>query len=279
MIITCPSCETKFNLPDESIRKGAQLRCSVCKHVFGIPDTGGQMPGQAAAESELACPAAPQTQEFPDGPNFQDQGTDFENLDGGLSLDGKSDSRQRRERGKSRTGVLLACLFFLLVAGGGAAAWIFAGDAIRARLPFGLGQPGAAPAMDMISRITFRGVRQYTLSNEKLGPIIVIEGRAVNGFAEPRELIRIEASLFDKDGKLLDKKPQMAGTSVSLFQLQVLGEKELEQALNNRIEILSNNTNVLSGNEVPFMIVFYTPSETVAEFGVTVLDAKVPPKK
>jgi len=85
--------------------------------------------------------------------------------------------------------------------------------------------------------------------------------------------------LFDKDGKLLDKKQQMAGTSVSLFQLQVLGEKELEQALGNRIEILSNNTNVPLNGEVPFMIVFYKPAETVTEFGVTVVEAKAPPKK
>lgn len=294
MIITCPSCETKFNLPDEMARKGAQLRCSVCKHVFGVPDTGGQMPGQgpepapgqtAPQPAQAADRIAPPREEPDDREYLQDEGESFaleEDADGGLSLDGDSgaSSRARRGAAKSGKGCLVAgILIVLLLIGGGAAAWIFAGDVIRSYLPFGFGQASSAPAKDMISRITFRGVRQYTLANEKIGSIIVIEGKAVNGFDEPRELIRIEASLFDKDGKLLDKKQQMAGTSVSLFQLQVLGEKELEQALGNRIEILSNNTNVPPGGEVPFMIVFYKPSEAVTEFGVTVTEAKVPPKK
>ena len=274
MIIICPSCETTFNLPDETVRKGAQLRCSVCKHVFGIPETGGRMPGQTV---ESASP-----EQAPDGSeSLQDKGLSFAAADDSAKLRlSESDSPQRRSQKKSGKGCLLVCLLVLILAGGGAAAaWIFAGDAIRARLPFGLGQTSAVPAKDMISKITFRGVRQYTLVNEKIGSIIVIEGKAVNGFPEPRELIKIEASLFDKDGKLLDKKQQMGGTSVSLFQLQVLGEKELEQALGNRIEILSNNTNVPPAGEVPFMIVFYKPSDTVAEFGVTVTEAKQPPKK
>lgn len=268
MIITCPNCQSKFNLPDQQARKGVQLRCSVCKYVFDLPDTGGQMPGQGPEPAPRgAAPPAPSA-----GPV---RGKD---RDAGLSMEGKADSQPRQGEKKSRKGCVVVLFLLLLLAGGGAAAWIFAGDVVRAYLPAILGHT-SAPAKDMISRITFRGVRQYTLSNEKTGSIIVIEGKAVNGFTEARELIKIEASLFDKDGKLLDKKQQMAGTSVSLFQLQVLGEKELEQALGNRIEILSNNTNVPLNGEVPFMIVFYKPAETVTEFGVTVVEAKAPPKK
>ena len=274
MIITCPSCETKFNLRDDLARKGAQLRCSVCKHIFGIPDTDGHMPGQTAEQDAFSeDPLADDF--FSDEPESSAADT---SAGDSLSLDGAL-PRPQRTAGKSRKGCLVAGILLVLLVLGGVAAWIFAGDMIKAHLPFGLGQSTAAPAKDMVSRITFRGVRQYTLSNEKIGLISVIEGKTLNGFDEPRELIRIEASLFDKDGKVLDKKQQMAGTSVSLFQLQVLGEKELEQALGNRIEILSNNTNVPPGGEVPFMVVFYKPAETATEFGVTVIEAKTPPKK
>jgi translation elongation factor EF-G len=61
-----------------------------------------------------------------------------------------------------------------------------------------------------------------------------------------------------------------------LFQLQVLGEQDIEQALANKIDIMATNTNVLPGGEVPFMVVFYSPPDNAAEFGVKVIDAKVP---
>jgi hypothetical protein len=130
----------------------------------------------------------------------------------------------------------------------------------------------------MVSRIVLKNVRQYTIANEKMGQIAVIEGKAVNEFDDARELIKVEAVLYDKDGKELNKKQQLAGTTVSLFQLQILGEKELEQALSNRIEILSNNTNVPPNGEVPFMVVFYAQPDGAAEFGIKVVDARLPPK-
>lgn len=96
---------------------------------------------------------------------------------------------------------------------------------------------------------------------------------------EPRELIRIEAALYDAEGKTLVSKQQLAGGRVSLFQLQMLGEQELEQALTSKIDIMSNNTNVAPGGEVPFMVVFYNPPDNAAEYGVKIIDARIPPKK
>lgn len=272
MIVTCPSCETKFNLPDAQVQPGAQLRCSVCKYVFGIPDAAGRMPGQ------VDDAGAPRIDDRGDSDMFDDadSGTapDGAGEADGLNLEGVAAAAPRR-RG-SRKGLIIGLVVLLLV-GAGAGSWFMFGERIKAFLPFAQSTP--VPSKDFVSKITLRGVRQYSINNEKLNTISVIEGKAVNGFTEARELIKVEAALYDKDGKVLDSKQQMAGTSVSLFQLQVLGEKELEQALGNRIEILSNNTNVQPGGEVPFMIVFYKPVEGAAEFGVKVIDAKVPPKK
>ena len=107
----------------------------------------------------------------------------------------------------------------------------------------------------------------------------VFEGKVVNGFNSPREFIRVEGTLYDKDGKALLSKEQLAGTSVSFFQLQVLSEKELEQALANKIDVLTHNTNVAPEGEVPFMVVFYNPPEDAVEFGLKVSDAKLPPEQ
>ena len=136
-----------------------------------------------------------------------------------------------------------------------------------------------AGPVELVKNIALRGVRQYNISNEKLGNISVVEGKVVNGFNQPRELIRIEASLYDSAGNALVSKQQLAGTSLSLFQLQVLGEQDIEQALANKIDIMATNTNVLPGGEVPFMVVFYSPPDNAAEFGVKVIDARIPLRK
>ena len=57
------------------------------------------------------------------------------------------------------------------------------------------------------------------------------------------------------------------------------GEQDIEQALANKIDIMATNTNVLPGGEVPFMVVFYSPPDNAAEFGVKVIDARIPPEK
>ncbi len=132
----------------------------------------------------------------------------------------------------------------------------------------------AVADVERVRLIELRNVRQYNVSNEKIGKISVIEGSIVNGFDSPRELIRIEANLYDAEGRVLVTKSVLAGTSASLFQLQVLGEQELEQALSNSIDILANNSNVQPGGVVPFMVLFYNPPADAVEFGVKVVDAR-----
>ena len=38
MIVTCPNCSTKFNLPETQAAPWDKLLCSVCKHVFQLSD-------------------------------------------------------------------------------------------------------------------------------------------------------------------------------------------------------------------------------------------------
>ena len=84
----------------------------------------------------------------------------------------------------------------------------------------------------------------------------------MNGFNQPRELIRIEASLYDSAGNALVSKQQLAGTSLSLFQLQVLGEQDIEQALANKIDIMATEYPMSSpgGEGSLSWSVFYKPA-------------------
>lgn len=234
MIVVCPNCSTKFNLPDAQAKAGAKLRCSVCKHVFHLPE---EAPSEIRLDP-IAPPVPP-----------------------------------RRKGGG--WGWLATLILLCAVAGGTWWAWTY--TPLFNTVKEMIAPPKKQDPVDLVKNIALRGVRQYNISNEKLGNISVVEGKVVNGFNQPRELIRIEASLYDSAGNALLSKQQLAGTSLSLFQLQVLGEQELEQALANKIDIMATNTNVLPGGEVPFMVVFYGPPDNAVEFGVKIIDAQIPP--
>ncbi len=132
---------------------------------------------------------------------------------------------------------------------------------------------------EQIKDFSLENVKQYYVDNEKVGKLFVVQGKVVNNFSTPKELIKIEANLFDVNGASVVKKTMLIGNTVSLFQLQMLSKDELESAINNKVGILTANTNVPSGGEVPFVVVFYDPPDTVQEFGIKVVSAKDPPKE
>ncbi|MDR2055851.1 MAG: zinc-ribbon domain-containing protein [Desulfovibrio sp.] len=174
----------------------------------------------------------------------------------------------KKDAGKTKPGrkAALAVLLLALCLAGGLSGYFWYSRQTPA--------PPPEDAAQKVARLTMRNVRQYFVDNEKIGKVMVIEGKVVNEFAQPKSLIAVEAAIYDKDKKTLSVKKQMAGTQLSLFQLQVLSEKEMESFLNNKIEILSNNINVPQGGEVPFMVLFYAPPSGVAEFGVRIVDAQ-----
>ena len=222
MEIKCPSCASRFNLPDQLAKPGVKLRCSVCKTVF-------------AYEPEV--PLAEQGP-LPDMP-----------IKKKLPL----------------LKIALALVLVLACAGGG---WWYYTSKGAAK------QQNEQDIAKQVELLTMRNVRQYYVDNEKVGKVFVVEGRVVNEFPQPKELFTVEAGIYDKDQKTLALKKQLCGVQLSLFQLQVLSEKEMESFLNNKIEILTNNTNVMPGGEVPFMVLFYAPPKGVAEFGVKIVDAR-----
>lgn len=128
-----------------------------------------------------------------------------------------------------------------------------------------------------VKNIVLQNVRQYFVTNEKAGQLCVIEGKAVNKFKTPKEMIQLKANLFDDKGAVLTSKTIMCGNTVSLFQLQVMTKQELETALSSQVGVLTNNTNIQPDGETPFMFVFFDVPETLAEFVVKVIDAKDPP--
>ncbi|PKN07121.1 MAG: hypothetical protein CVU73_13990 [Deltaproteobacteria bacterium HGW-Deltaproteobacteria-8] len=136
------------------------------------------------------------------------------------------------------------------------------------------GKPkAAADNADKVKDIALRNVRQYYIPNEKSGQIFVVEGKAVNNFATPKERIKVEISLFDEKGHVLVAKQLLCGNTLSQFQLQVQSEEEINSSLASEVGILTSNTFLKTGMDTPFMAVFFKPPDTVKEFGVKVIDA------
>ena len=129
---------------------------------------------------------------------------------------------------------------------------------------------------DKVKDIALRNVRQYYIPNEKAGNIFVVEGKAVNNFATPKERIKVEISLFDEKGHVLVNKQILCGNTLSQFQLQVQSEEEINASLASEVGILTSNTYLKTGMDTPFMAVFFKPPDAVKEFGVKVIDVLDP---
>lgn len=145
MIVTCPNCSTKFNLPETQAAPGAKLRCSVCKHVFQLSD--GVKPAEIRMEPDL-------------------------------SLSSPSLSMPPKKKG-GIWGWVLTLLLLCAVAGGTWWAWTYTPlfDTVKEMIA----PPKKQDPVELVKNIALRGVRQYNISNEKLGNISVVEGKVVNG--------------------------------------------------------------------------------------------------
>ncbi len=252
MEIKCPNCASRFNLADDVVRANAKLRCSVCKNIFTL-----EMP--ALAENANAAT---------DNDGMNDSNLDLDSSDdASLDLDGSSKSDKKPRSKKSKIIIMLIALL-VLCGGGGGGFWYYTNHMVETKV-----QDPTLLAKS-VELMTMRNVRQYYVENEKIGSVFVIEGLIVNEFPVPKDLIEVEAAIYGTDKNALMQKKQLAGPVLSLFQLQVLGEEELESFLTNQIEILSRNTNVPPNGEVPFMVLFYNPPPDVAEFGVKIISAQ-----
>ncbi|MBU1247148.1 MAG: zinc-ribbon domain-containing protein [Proteobacteria bacterium] len=118
--------------------------------------------------------------------------------------------------------------------------------------------------------------RQYTLENEVEGPIFVVEGQAANKSESPKEMIKIEVTLFNAASEVIGSKEMLCGNTLSLLQLQVENRDVIEENLNSSRGINLNNAYIKPGETTPFMVVFFDLQGEVEQYRITVLDAKDP---
>ena len=212
-----------------------------------------------------------------DGFSLDDKGiTSFD-------LDEESPSEKRPVKKKSR-GLIITIVILFLFAGGVGGAWYFKlWEILPFDIPFitsndsGNIDSNESPSK-RFSKFSFKSLRQFYVNNDRAGQLFIIEGKVVNSFEQAKELIEVEAQLFDGKGQVLDSKRLLCGNTLSLFQLEVQSREEIEAALASKVGVLSNNTLLKTGMSTPFMVVFFKPSPAVREYVINVVEAKNPPK-
>ncbi|MDR2076472.1 MAG: zinc-ribbon domain-containing protein [Desulfovibrio sp.] len=267
MIVTCPQCETSFSLPDELYRPGRKARCSQCSFVFRMPGT----PEPAGAGALEPLPEeSPGRPGLPPGPP------------------------SRRKKNFVLVLIILLCFAGIGYGGYTLYGFFFARDTLISS--GGTGKDNAAGLSaeekrrreeqeELVRSLDLDGVTQFVVENDNLHRLVVIQGEVVNKFSSPKEFIQVEALLYDEQKNILAQTQQLCGVTLTLFQLKVLTQKELEEALNNRVSILTNNVDIQPGSRVPFMVVFPNLPEGVfsdsaenrlAAYRVRVIDARDP---
>lgn len=265
MIVQCPSCKTKYNFDESKFKDEVRLRCTRCRNVFSLSDPDRE-------ESAEDRPADDFAAKWRQEEKMAQSGTE-------LSHDDMSVYMARRR--KIRTWIVALAILSILTLGVYFALPMLDDKGINIPFISSHEEKTLLPQQtefteEDVKDISLENIRQYFVNNDRTGQLFVVEGQAVNNFNKPKSMIKLRASLYDREGSVLAENDFLCGNVASLFQLQVSSEEELESTLQSRLGILTTNKHVEPGSHTPFMTVFYNPPEEMQEFGLEVIEAHDP---
>jgi|GEM_PF-1637542 len=242
MIITCPSCRRKFNLPDDALKSPFQkLKCSKCSQVFLYrkeeePDSG--LTAQAGHEAEAAPKAeTPTPARAPLPPLHEEQ-------------------RTEEKPRKSKTPLIVVIVILVLAALGGAfyyywIEYLGAGD----------------------KRLSIKGLEGQELVGKE-EKVFFISGVVVNGSTKPRKYIVLRAKLYDKEGAVLAEKDVLAGLPVPKEEAAATPKFDVERKINEFKLTGKEGWKVESGKMLPFSVIFFDEGfERAKEFTIEIIDS------
>lgn len=165
-----------------------------------------------------------------------------------------------------RPAILTLLLLFLVIAGGGAYLGFTPGgqENLRRLVPLmeslWLGGEQAAP------RYAVGNLIGYYEPNAKTGKLFVIKGTVTNQGRKKRSGIRVQASLFDRNGQPVAQKTAFAGNVLPGEDLRTLPRETIEKGMANRWGDRLANLDVVPGKSIPFMVVFFDAPEGIEEY-------------
>jgi len=128
-------------------------------------------------------------------------------------------------------------------------------------------------------QIRLEGLSSFYVVNREAGQLLVIQGRAVNGYQEPRSSITVKGVVFDKAGKAVLQQTAFCGNPFDQEALKKLPFPKVEEGMNNPFGESLSNLNVAPGKAIPFTIVIRNLPADVSEFTVEAVDSKAGTKQ
>ncbi len=180
------------------------------------------------------------------------------------------ESEQPKVAAKTRISmpVLLLLLAALLISGAYGTYVLL--DSVGINIPFvsDLLKPEVQDVGNL--KIYASDINNKFVENSKIGKLLVITGKAKNGYFDARSYISITCKLYIK-GKILSKtKTVYCGTVLSELDLINIDLDAINNRLSNRFGDNESNVKVKEGSIIPFMIVFADLPENLDEFTIEV---------
>ena len=181
-----------------------------------------------------------------------------------------ADESQPKVAAKKRISmpVLLLLLAALLISGAYGTYVLL--DSVGINIPFvsDLLKPEVQDAGNL--KIYTSDINNKFVENSKIGKLLVITGKAKNGYSDSRSFISITGKLYTK-GKILSKtKTVYCGTILSEPDLLNMDLDAINNRLSNRFGDNKSNVKVKAGAIIPFMLVFAELPENLDEFTIEV---------
>lgn len=212
MIISCPSCASRFNVDETALTpEGRKVKCSKCEHVWVQTPEGGEPAASDEIDWEAPAEGPPKAVTAPRAGRAAPRGR----------------KAARDSESKSSAGLLWSLFFVLLIAVGGAAYW-FRADVMQ-RLPateqiyamVGLGPESPFAGLDLTD---VKSNQEQTSAGTK---VLRITGKVVNTSAVPRDVPELAGVLYDGANRVLHRwtfkapEPRLLPREDIIFKTQV----------------------------------------------------------
>jgi len=178
-----------------------------------------------------------------------------------------------RRRKSPLQGLIFFIVLLLLVIVGGAVYFYWQGSipeltSLVDRLTGQTAPPQAS------GQIRLEGLTSFYVTNQEVGQMLVIQGKAVNDYPQPRSSLAVKGVLYNKEGKALLQQTVFCGNPLDQDALRKLPYAKIEESMNNPFGESLSNLNIAPDKAIAFTIVFRNLPADIAEFTVEAADSK-----
>ena len=205
MILTCPQCTAKYRLTASQLApEGHRVRCSDCGEVwFQLPDPDELAPEEHSFEEHLRDDIEIDFQEIPESVKPIRE-RDPLAIGGGVVLPKAPGETKKKSRMPGAVAGYLAAL--VLFVGVFAGLTVMRGDIVQKWLPASLFYETVGLEVSLPGEgLTFADITARAAPSEDgNGEFIEVAGRILNSTSEDVQLLPVEATLRDREGKAVE---------------------------------------------------------------------------